>query len=180
MVGGPCQGCEAVFEYGDEELLSVDTLPLFDSTQPKMKITGTVFQVDGLTPANNVVVYIYHTNREGIYQKMGNEKGWGRTHGFIRGWVKTDNSGRYTFYTFRPGAYPSRSEPEHIHITLCEPNGKYYYIHNSLFADDPLLETYEQKRPIRGGGFNVITLTEQQGLLICERDIILGRNIPDY
>ena len=83
-VGGPCEGCEAIFEFGDKHLKNVDTLPLFNETSPKLKITGTVYQNDGKTPAEDVILYIYHTNREGIYQTRGDETGWARRHGFIR------------------------------------------------------------------------------------------------
>jgi len=29
LVGGPCEGCEAVFEYGHKKLFSIDTFPSF-------------------------------------------------------------------------------------------------------------------------------------------------------
>ncbi|MFQ5753432.1 MAG: intradiol ring-cleavage dioxygenase, partial [bacterium] len=41
LVGGPCEGCEAIFEYGDRNLSSIDTLPDFNSNGPKVKVTGT-------------------------------------------------------------------------------------------------------------------------------------------
>jgi len=93
-VGGPCQGCEAIFEYGNKELSAVDTLPGFQENKPKLKLTGTVFEKDGKTPAENVILYIYHTNRKGIYEKRGDEKGWARRHGYIRGWAKTGKDGK--------------------------------------------------------------------------------------
>ena len=27
LVGGPCEGCDAVFEYGYRELMNIDTIP---------------------------------------------------------------------------------------------------------------------------------------------------------
>ncbi|ULT27226.1 hypothetical protein KUH03_10990 [Sphingobacterium sp. E70] len=42
----------------------VDTLPGFQHHEPKLKVTGTVLKRDGKTPAQNVMVYIYHTNRQ--------------------------------------------------------------------------------------------------------------------
>ncbi|NNK86750.1 MAG: intradiol ring-cleavage dioxygenase, partial [Flavobacteriaceae bacterium] len=58
-VGGPCEGCEAVFEYGKRALKAIDTLPGFHQNEPKLKITGTVFKKDGREPAENVILYIY-------------------------------------------------------------------------------------------------------------------------
>ncbi len=176
-IGGPCEGCEALLEYGDRKLSPVDTLPLFEETEPKLKISGIVYHKDGKTPARDVILYIYHTNREGIYQKNGDEKGWARRHGLIRGWVKTDISGRYTFYTFRPGSYPDRSEHEHIHLTIKEPGKNEYYLDDFVFEDDPLLKrTNFQNR----GGSGVMKPLIKGGMLYIERDIVLGKNIPGY
>lgn len=179
-VGGPCEGCEAIFEYGDKQLDPVDTLPLFQVNEPKLKISGTVFQRDGKTPAEGVILYIYHTNREGIYQTRGDEKGWARRHGFIRGWVKTDHTGQYTFYTFRPATYPDRSEPEHIHITIKEPDKNEYYLDDYVFEDDSFLISGHKKTFQNLGGSGVMKPFLKDGILNIHRDIILGLNIPNY
>jgi len=178
---GTCEGCEAIFEYGERELSAVDTLIDFTHHGPKLKISGIVYKDDEETPAENVILYIYHTNQEGIYPTEGDEKGWARRHGYIRGWVKTSKNGRYTYYTVKPGTYPSRSEPAHIHITVLEPNGKYYWLDSYYFADDPLLTDKDKNNlSIRGGGTNILDLKEENNLLIGSRDIILGKNIPSY
>ena len=179
-VGGSCEGCEAIHEYGDKKLTAVDTLPEFKHASPKLKVTGTVFLNDGKSPAQNVIVYIYHTNRKGIYQTKGNEKGWAKRHGYIRGWIKTGKDGRYTFYTFRPAAYPDRSEPEHIHVTVKEPDRNEYYVDNILFDDDQLLTQDMRHRLKNRGGSGIVKTNVQDGILTIKRDIILGKNIPDY
>ena len=66
-VGGPCEGCEAVMEYGDQALTSIDTLPLFIENEPKLKVSGIIYQKDGKTPASNVILYAYHTIWKGFY-----------------------------------------------------------------------------------------------------------------
>ncbi len=180
IVGGPCEGCEAIYEYGDEKLLNSITLPGFQNNEPKIKITGTVFQKDGKTPAENVILYVYHTNKKGVYETKGDEKGWGRRHGFIRGWLKTNQEGRYTFYTFRPAAYPNRSEPEHIHIIVKEPNKNEYYIDDVLFTDDPRLTHSEKQNLKNRAGSGIVALKIENGILTAERNILLGLNIPDY
>ena len=180
IVGGPCEGCEAIHEYGKRALMQVDTLPKFDSTDPKLKLTGIVYQQDGTTPAENVILYIYQTNRKGIYEQKGDETGWARRHGYIRGWVKTGNDGRYTFYTFRPGAYPRRNVPEHIHLTVKEPGKNEYYLDDYHFDDDPLL-TQSQRNGLRNrGGSGISRPILEEGILTVERDLILGLNIPNY
>jgi protocatechuate 3,4-dioxygenase beta subunit len=179
-VGGGCEGCEAIFEYGDKILTSIDTLPEYENNVPKLKITGTVLKKDGMTPAENVILYIYHTNRQGIYETKGNETAWAKRHGFIRGWVKTGKDGRYTFYTFRPAAYPNGNEPEHIHIIVKEPDKNEYYLDDYLFDDDPhLTKEIREERKNRGGS-GIIKPKEKNGILLIERNIILGKNIPNY
>ncbi len=179
-IGGGCEGCEAIFEYGDRKLTSSDTLPNFLSTEPKLKITGTVYKNDGKAPAKDVILYIYQTNRKGIYETIGDEKGWARRHGYIRGWIKTDIDGRYTFYTFRPAAYPNGREPVHIHLTIKEPNKNEYYVDNYVFDDDPML-TKEERNSLRNrAGSGIANPKMISDILTIERDIILGLNIPNY
>jgi protocatechuate 3,4-dioxygenase beta subunit len=178
--GGPCEGCEAIFEYRNKRLAPADTLPKFQQSEPKLKVTGTVFKKDGKTSAENVIIYIYHTNRRGIYETKGNETGWAKRHGFIRGWAKTGKNGQYTFYTFRPAAYPDHSEPEHIHITIKEPDKNEYYLDEYLFDDDPsLTQAIRNKLPDRGGS-GIVKPKMEGGILTIKRNIILGKNIPDY
>jgi len=179
-VGGPCEGCEAIFEYGQKILTSYDTLPDFQNNEPKIKIVGTVFQKDGKTPASNVILYIYHTNRKGIYEKKGNETDWGKRHGFIRGWVKTNENGEYTFFTFRPAAYPDGREPEHIHMTVKESDRNEYYVDAIMFIDDPKLTTSVKQDLKNRAGSGIVELKTEDGILMARRNIVLGLNIPNY
>ncbi len=180
LVGGFCEGCEAVFEFGNRKLTAVDTLIDFDQPGPQMKLTGTVYESDGKTPAKDVVLYVYHTNQKGIYPKRGDESRWARRHGYIRGWIKTGSDGKYTFFTLKPGTYPTRSQASHVHVTVLEPNGKYYWIESFYFAGDPLLSKKDRQLSNARGGSGVVQLKEKDGLLTGKRDIILGKNIPDY
>lgn len=181
LVGGPCEGCEAVFEYGSQMLNPIDTIPDFYETGPKLKLTGTIYLQDGITPAKDIILYIYHTDQHGIYPTKGDETGWAKRHGYLRGWIKTGNNGKYTFYTLKPGTYPSRSAPAHIHAVILEPDGKYYWIEEFLFKGDPLLSDKDVNKNLpRGGDDFVLTLKKQDDLLIGERVIILGRNVTGY
>jgi len=181
LVGGPCEGCQAILEYGDKVLAPVDTLPDFNEDGPKIKVTGTIYQADGKTPAKDVILYIYHTNQKGIYATKGDEKGWGKRHGYIRGWIKTDSSGKYTFYTLKPGIYPNRNASAHIHPIILEPNGKYYWLGSYHFKGDPLLTEKEvNPESPRGGSSGLLMLHKEGNLFVGKRDIILGRNVPDY
>lgn len=181
LVGGPCEGCEAVFEYGNRKLNAVDTLPDFKNPGLKIKVTGTIYQKDGKTPAKDVILYLYHTNQEGKYASKQNAKGWEKRHGSIRGWVKTDADGKYTFYTLKPGTYPDRSAPSHIHPIILEPTGKFYWLGSYHFIGDPLLSQEEiNPESPRGGSSGLLNLRKKRGIWTGTRDIILGKNVPDY
>jgi protocatechuate 3,4-dioxygenase beta subunit len=180
IVGGGCEGCEAIFEYGNKHLSSSDTIPKFQETEPKLKISGIVYQKDGKTPAENVILYIYQTNRNGVYETKGDEQGWAKRHGYIRGWIKTGKDGKYSFYTFRPASYPGGQEPEHIHITVKEPDKNEYYIDEYVFDDDPLLTIEERSSLTNRGGSGIMKPEMKNGILTIERNIVLGLNIPNY
>lgn len=178
VVGGPCEGCEALLEYAGK-LNAIDTLPGFMTAEPKLKITGVVYQNDGISPASEVILYIYQTNQEGVYPATG--QGWGRRHGKHRGWVKTEKDGRYTFYTFKPAAYPNRRDPAHIHLTVKEPDTNPYYLDDYLFEGDPYLSKSAANELRKRGGSGLTKLESPvNGTYTIERDIILGLNIPEY
>ena len=180
LVGGPCEGCEAVFEYGDWQLTTVATLPDFDRPGPRLELRGTVYAPDGRTPAAGVILYIYHTNQSGVYATRGGETGWARRHGFIRGWIRTDETGRYTFQTLKPGSYPDRSQPAHIHGTILEPDGRYYWIDSWHFRGDPLLDEEAEDANTAYGGSGIVEPQREGELLVARRDIVLGKNVPGY
>ncbi len=181
LVGAPCEGCEAIFEYGNRQLSNTDTLADFEKQGVQIKVEGTIYLQDEKTAANNVILYIYHTNQEGVYEPSPNADGWGKKHGYNRTWLKTDENGYYSFYTLKPAPYPNRSDPAHIHYEILEPNGKYYYLPSCHFEGDSLLgENHINPRSPRGGHSGLLRFRREGNLLIARRDIILGRNIPDY
>ncbi len=182
LVGGPCQDCEAALDYKllNLELKSVDSLPDYDKMNPKLNISGTVYKSDGKTPAEHVILYIYHTNRDSIYEASEHPIGWEKRHGKYRGWILTNAKGEYSFYTFRPTPYPLARESEHIHMYVKEADKIPYYIDNFMFSDDPTLGEEDINMRKNRGGSGLINLKEENGVLIGKRDVILGLNIPNY
>jgi protocatechuate 3,4-dioxygenase beta subunit len=85
-------------------------------------VRGQLLNVSG-SPAGNAIVFAYHTDRGGLYDKKEN----GPHSWRLRGWVKTDSDGRFTFETIRPGSYPNSNNPPHIHFTAFLPNGERYH-----------------------------------------------------
>lgn len=182
-VGGPCEGCEAIYEnpVPVEKLQSFVKLPdaTWDGKKP-LGINGVVYKADGKTPAPGVILYVYHTDESGHYPKKGEETGWAKRHGYLRGWMRTDDKGAYKFVTLRPAPYPGRTDPAHIHITIKEPGLKEYYIDEFVFDDDPLLTAEKRQRLDNRGGSGIVKLTDVGNMFKAERPIYLGRNIPNY
>ncbi len=175
----------AFYQGMPEKIMASDTSLAWKQDGQRLLITGIIYQADGRTPARDVILYYYHTNLEGRYIHKANEQRSmlpqnGITHGYIRGWVKTDEDGKYSMYTVRPGSYPVRKEPAHIHVTLLEPGGKPYYIDEFVFDDDKLLNGVKRKAMENRGGSGVLRLLQKGDLLLGERNIILGLNIPNH
>ncbi len=147
-----------------------------DEPGERIIISGTVYQSDGTTPAEGVIIYAYHTNIEGIYPKRGNEEGNGKYHGYLRGWMKTDAHGKYEFETIRPAPYHSHGgEPAHIHYTIQSEEYPEYWLASVWFKDDPRVTDELVKNVQRNGGFsNVVSLNEDEnGIFRGERNIVL-------
>ena len=186
-VGGPFENKEFIY-YGIPKIMSqVDTSPGWTQQGQKILLTGIIYQNDGKTPASDVLMYYYHTNTDGRYVHKTEERRsmppntLGQTHGYIRGWVKTDTTGRYSIYTVRPAAYPTYEEPEHIHVTIKEPgNINEYYIDDFVFDDDKFLTQENRQRMENRCGSGIVKLVQTGELSIGERNITLGLNIPDY
>ncbi len=169
-----CEGCEAIYERSFDDLGWETTIPDKNEPGEPMVISGIVYQTDGSSPAEGVVLYVYHTNAEGVYPKRGNEKKWARRHGYLRGWMKTDADGRYRFTSIRPATYPSRTEPAHVHITLKEPNRQEYWIDAFRFDDDPLVtEKFKNDRQNRGGSGIISLRIDDEGVWMGDREIVL-------
>ena len=182
-IGGPCEGCEAIYEcpVSFDKLENMVWLPDWSEKGTKLAVNGVVYQADGKTPAANVVLYIYHTNQDGIYPKKGDETGWAKRHGYLRGWLKTNEKGEYKFFTLKPASYPNSTAPAHIHVTVKEPGKNEYYIDEFLFDDDPFLTSRERAAQAGRGGSGILFTKEvEPNFLKAERNIVLGKNIPGY
>lgn len=182
IVGLPCEGCEAVFEGLPAEIGSSVRIAPEDEQGTPMRVVGTVYDDNG-RPADGVIVYAYHTNDGGIYPPDERLRGTSAfRHGRLRAWVQSDAEGRYRFDTIRPGSYPSRDNPEHVHMHVIEVGRCTYWINSVRFADDPLLSKEEKDSSVedRGGSGVVMPVRDEAGVWVATRDIHLGRNVTDY
>lgn len=182
IVGGPCEGCEGVFDGMPADIPSSARIaPVGEPGEP-MRIEGQVVHEDG-SPAPGTIVYAYHTNAGGIYPRDESRRGRpGYRHGKLRGWARADAEGRYRFDTIRPGGYPDSAMAQHVHMHVVEPGRCTYYIDSIVFEDDPRLTPAKRVQYERGRGGSGVTMPHRNadGVWIVERNITLGKKIPGY
>jgi protocatechuate 3,4-dioxygenase beta subunit len=99
LVGEAFENSEFTYFGIPKQISPTDTSSGWKQKGQKILLTGIVYQQDGKTPASDVLLYYHHTNTEGRYLHKPEEKRsmppneLGQTHGYIRGWVKTDTAG---------------------------------------------------------------------------------------
>lgn len=181
IVGGSCDGCELMYVGMPDSIPSIDTSEGWKEKGKKILISGTVYKLNGISPAPNVIMYYWQTDSKGLYSPGKGMNELALRHGHIRGWVKTDENGHYSLYTIRPAPYPNGNIPAHIHLSIKEPDlDNEYYIDEMVFDDDKLL-TPEHLRAVENrGGSGILHFTLKDHLQTARHDIILGKNIPDY
>ena len=167
-----CEWCPVL----DTPRVLTSDIVIADSTQTgeRIEISGRVLASDGRTPVAGAILYLYHTNAEGIYPRHGDEKrsSSGYWHGYLRGWLKTNERGEFRIRTIKPASYPNSTIAAHIHCVIKEPTSDTgYYVEDFLFAGDPYLpKTAKQseKPP------HVVALTKSpDGVMRGRRDIQL-------
>lgn len=180
-IGGGCDGCEMMYIGMPENIDAEDTSAAWHEGNRKLVITGQVFQLDGKTPAPNVIIYYWHTDDKGLYTAGSQTPAEAKAHGRFRGWVKTDEMGKYSIKTARPAAYPNDVIPQHIHLSVKEPGLSNEYYVDLFFDDDPLYLKHKKKYgKADRGGTEILRVVLDGNIEIAEHNIILGLNIPNY
>jgi len=181
IVGGPFENSGFTFIGMPKHIQSIDTSAGWNQNGQKLLITGTIIKLDGITPAPNVIMYYYHTDVNGLYAEKPNLDKRVARHGYIRGWVKSDEKGHYSIYTVRPASYPNSKEPAHIHAAIVETEIENpYYIDEFDFDDDIFLTSAKRKSMENREGNGTLQVLVDGNLQIAEHNIILGLNVPDY
>lgn len=84
-----------------------------------LTVSGYVYEgLDNTKPQKNTIVEIWHANNNGSYEPNGNGASttYATSEIALRGYVRTDDTGKYTFTTVYPGKYSGRTR--HIHIKV--------------------------------------------------------------
>jgi protocatechuate 3,4-dioxygenase beta subunit len=98
-------------------------------------VRGRAVAENGKAPLGNAVIFAYHTDKDGHYDRPGT----GAHSWRLKGWARTDADGRFQFSTIRPGSYPRRDTAAHIHLNVFLEDGRRYWADGLEFDDDPLV-----------------------------------------
>lgn len=160
----------AIHDY-THELTDTDTIPDFALKKTPIKITGTVFMSDRITPAKDVILYIEQPDDNGNFEVKKHLNKRYVTH---RGWIKTNEQGQYTFYTFVPGAYRFSRALKAIDLAIMAPNQEQYSVSKFIFEDDPRLTKSCRKRMAKHGIDRILSLVKEEEMLVARKDIVLN------
>jgi protocatechuate 3,4-dioxygenase beta subunit len=135
----------------------------------RIVISGTIYKPDGKTPAPATLIYLYHTDVYGIYGRGSEHR-----HGRYRGWMLTDEHGRYEFESIMPASYPNSTIAKHIHMTVTGRDVREDWVDSILFEGDRFITSRE--RVATRGGFNPVLTMEKgkDGVLRGVRNILLS------
>jgi protocatechuate 3,4-dioxygenase, beta subunit len=121
-------------------------------------IRGRVFAEDGRTPVPDVTVFAYHTDRTGLYNRVGSPPHSWR----LRGWALTTADGAFEFRTIRPGSYPGTTNPQHVHFTVFTDKAR-YHAGELQFDDDKLVTADQRASSKREGQFGSVRPVRHEG-----------------
>jgi len=162
----PCSSCLA-----PQNISWQTTIASQNEKGELLEMSGTIYQADGTSPAEGIVLFVYHTDSTGYYNKDDDPY-----NPRLRGYMKTGKDGKYEFKTIKPAPYPKRTTPAHIHAQIYGSQIPEYSIDDYWFEGDPFITPEEKAKLLTGrGGFNsIIKLTRaEDGILRGVRNIKL-------
>jgi protocatechuate 3,4-dioxygenase beta subunit len=154
----PCSKCIAPTTMSPQITIAAENEP-----GERMVMSGTIFQSDGVTPADGIVLYVYHTDATGYYSKDDDPY-----NPRLRGWLKTGPDGKYEIRTIKPAPYPHRTTPAHIHAQIYSETIPEYAIDEYWFEGDPFINPEQKRLLLTGrGGFNsIVKLTRDSNRVL--------------
>lgn len=168
--GGPVP--EGEWWAGGGQRMAPSTVEIVSPSEPgeRLMLSGRIVDRDG-RPARAITVYVYQTDVLGLYYREGRQDAGSR----LRGWARTDDQGRYEFATIRPGHYPGRTIPAHIHMTVSSDSMREWWVPEVRFEGDPFITAVEHARSTRDGAYGNVRRLERDkaGVLRCTRDLRL-------
>ena len=143
----------------------------------RLEVTGVVYAPDGRTPVPRASVYVYQTDARGHYRP---DDPMGNRDPRLKALLRTDERGRYSYRTIRPGSYPSTRVPRHIHYEVTA-DGHGARIFEIVFEDDPFVGDAVRGDAARPGSFYSLRAVKHgaDGVGRIEQDVVLLATSPN-
>ena len=137
----------------------------------RLEVAGVVFAADGRTPVPRASVYVYQTDARGYYRP---DDAMGNRDPRLKALLRTDDRGRYSFRTIRPGSYPSTRVPKHIHYEVTA-DGHGTRIFEIVFEDDPFVGDQVRADAGRPGSMYALRAVRRDadGVGRVQQDVVL-------
>lgn len=165
-----------LYDYVEDQLSNTDSIADYASKPNPLKITGTVFLNDGITPAKNVILFINQADEHGNYELKTED---GKRYVYHRGWIKTGPDGKYTFYTFIPGKERYSKALKSIHLAIKDPQAKEQIGYDFVFDNDPRLSKSCRKRLKKHGLDTILKPERSENILVAKKNIVLEKHRHD-
>lgn len=142
--------------FVDDKLLRSDIRvdPKDNSVQPglPLQLTLNVFNAANCKPLAGATVDIWHCNAEGVYSDVKDRSFDTRGRQFLRGYQRSDDSGRVQFTTVYPGWYQGRTVHIHFKIRASDAQGRPRELTSQLYFADALSDQIFALAPYAGRG----------------------------
>lgn len=139
-------------------------------------VEGVVRRHDG-SPAAGVMLYLHHANHQGVYPPRSDAADMHRP-GYLSGWIRTDEAGRYRVLTVRPGTPAGSAAPARVHVRLHRADRAAYPLADFVFADDPrATPAYLRRAAVAGDGGLVRGRLGADGVWRGTRTLVLPRDV---
>ena len=107
-----------------------------------LHVSGVVVTADG-SPIGSASLYIYQTDSEGYY---GVKPASDNRNPRLKLFLRTDQHGRWSFDTIKPGSYPNSRVPPHIHFEVSA-SGRPSKLFEIVFDGDQFVTSEMRSNP---------------------------------
>jgi protocatechuate 3,4-dioxygenase beta subunit len=138
-----------------------------------MRIGGTVYSEDGITPIRDAKIELWHSDASGAYHPNGNGDiaRYPRSEINLRGVTRTDAQGRYTFTSIVPGHYDERRR--HLHWKVSAPGHRPVTTQSYWLAERGSEREQGDATDRRAEACRWVDFHDQQGVSVGVFDIVL-------
>lgn len=138
-------------------------------------VSGRILKENG-EPLAGALVYVYQTDKEGVYSSGGGNAGTmgDSLNPRLFAYMRTGSDGKYEYRTIKPGQYPQNGPPAHVHYEVSayqhEP-----VVTELMFEGDSRL-TARSRKEFEGNGFIISKTTRgDDGVLRCVCDVTVKK-----